>query len=260
MRSGAMAMVVLATLLGCGGGPSAEEVDRSMREFTLAASLREEGNIPGALEHLRVATELDPDNARAYLLLGYIHLERKDWTRAEESLRRGIELLADQRDMAATLAEARNVLGVALIHQRRYDEAIPLLRQSAADMLNHAPWYAWGNLGWAYYEKGEYAEAKQALEEAVRVQPRFCLGHYQLGRTLFAMEQFDEAEEALTLALEADERCERFYQEAWALRGETRARLGRRDEAIADFERCVELGARTEVGESCERYLSEGAP
>lgn len=259
MRSWGVAMVVLATL-GCGGGPSAEEVDRSMREFTLAASLREEGNIPGALEHLRVATDLDPENARAYLLLGYIHLERKDWTRAEESLRRGIELLANQRDMAATLAEARNVLGVALIHQRRYDEAIPLLRQSAADMLNHAPWYAWGNLGWAYYEKGEYAEAKEALEEAVRVQPRFCLGHYQLGRTLFAMERFEEAEEALTLALEADERCERFYQEAWALRGETRARLGRRDEAIADFERCVELGARTELGESCRRYLQEGAP
>lgn len=231
-----------------------------MREFTLAASLREEGNTPGALEHLRVALELHPDNVRAHLLLGYIHLERRDYPRAEEALRRGLELLREQPDMAAIMAEARNVLGVVLIHQRRYDEAIPLLREAASDMLNHAPWYAWGNLGWAHYEKGEYDAAKEALEEAVRVQPRFCLGHFQLGRTLFAMEKFEEADEALTRALEVDERCEQFYQDAWALRGETRARLGRRDDAIADFERCVELSAESEAGRACQRFLEGTAP
>lgn len=226
-----------------------------MRELTLAASLREEGNIPGAIEHLRTALELDPGNARAHLLLGYIHIERGDYALAETFLRRGVELLSEQPDMAATLAEARNMLGVALIHQERYDEAIPLLREAASDMLNHAPWYAWGNLGWAYYEKGEYPAAKEALEEAVRVQPRFCLGHFQLGRTLFAMERFEEADEALTRALEADERCERFFQDAWALRGEVRARLGRREDAIADFERCVGLGTETEAGQTCQRLL-----
>ena len=231
-----------------------------MREFTLAASLREEGNIPGALEHLRVALDLDPDNARAHLLLGYIHLERKDYPKAEQALREGIRLLAEREDMQATLAEAKNVLGVVLIEQERYDQAIPLLREAASDMLNHAPWYAWGNLGWAHYEKGEYPQAKEALEQAVRIQPRFCLGHYQLGRTLFAMEEFEEAEEALTDALEADERCERFYQDAWALRGETRARLGQREDAVADFERCIELGADTQAGETCQRFLSTTAP
>lgn len=231
-----------------------------MREFTLAASLREEGNIPGALERLRIALELDPGNARAHLLLGYIHLERKDYPRAEQALRQGIALLAEREDMAATLAEARNVLGVVLLEQERHDEAIPLLRAAASDMLNHAPWYAWGNLGRAYYEKGDYAQAKEALEQAVRVQPRFCLGHYQLGRTLFAMEDFEAAEAALTRSLEADERCERFYQEAWALRGETRARLGEREDAIADFERCLELGPDTTAGQTCERFLTTTAP
>jgi hypothetical protein len=42
---------------------------------------------------------------------------------------------------------------------------------------------------------------------------------------------------------------------AWRLRGETRAHLGRRDEAISDFERCVELGEGTADGRACRGFL-----
>jgi len=250
--------LVAQGLLACGGGPSEEDVDRSIREFTLAVSLREEGNVPGAIEHLRVALSLDPDNARALVLLGYIHYQRGDLEAAEQYLRNGLAILVERPDMAATLAEARNMLGVVLIRQERYDESIAVLTQSASDVLNRTPWYAWGNLGLAHYEKGDYPQAVEALSQAVRGEPRFCLGHFQLGRTFFAMERFQEAEEALTRALEADERCGRFFQDAWRLRGETRARLGLREEAITDFERCVELGAQSEAGRACRRFLDSG--
>lgn len=226
-----------------------------MAEFRLAATLREEGNVPGALEHLRKAIELDPDNGQAHILLGFVHLQREDPARAEASLREGIRILAQREDTAATLSEARNMLGLALIQEERYDEAIVVLREAAADMLNRAPWYAWGNLGWAYYEKGAYRDAEEALRESVRVQPRFCVGHYRLGQTLFATDRFDDAETSLTHALEADERCGEVFQAAWKLRGETRARLGHREEAIPDFEHCVELGADTEDGRACRRFL-----
>ncbi len=254
-RSGWIGVFLALVTAGC-GGTNAEEMERSMTEFQLAATMRQEGNLPGALEHLQKSLELDADNGNAHVLLGYIYLERGDAVTAERHLRDGISILEGQPDMAASLSEARNMLGVALITREHYDEAIGVLTQSASDLLNHAPWYAWGNLGLAYFQKGDYPQAVEALQQAVRVQPRFCVGYYRLGQTWFAMERFDAAEEALTQALEADERCSEVYQSAWKLRGEVRARLGKRDEAVADFERCIELGERTEDGRACQRLLS----
>lgn len=238
-----------------GDGSTADEAERSMREFQLAATFRDEGNIPDALIHLRRALELDPENARAHLLSGYIHDRRGDFPKAEEHLREGIRILAADPDQAGVLAEARNLLGVVLIHQERYPDAVRELDLSANDAFNAAPWYALGNLGWAYYEMGDHDRSLAVLQRAVTVQPRFCLGHYYLGQTLFALERFDDAEASLTSALEADERCGTVFQDAYKLRGETRARLGHTEEAVSDFERCVELNARSETGRACGRFL-----
>jgi tetratricopeptide (TPR) repeat protein len=248
-------LLCLVVLAAC-GSTSSEDVERSMTEFQLAATMREEGNLPGAHEHLRRALELDEENGLAHALLGYLFLERQDAVTAEGHIRKGIEILEEQPDMAASLAEARNWLGLALLEQEKYDEAIVVLRASAADLLNRAAYLAWGNLGLAYYEKGEHVQAIEALEQSVRAEPRFCVGYFRLGQALFAMERFDVAEEALTHALEADERCGQVFQSAWKLRGEVRARLGKREEAVADFERCIELGERTEDGRACQRLLS----
>ena len=81
--------VVFALLAaGCATTSQAGTPDgeRSYREFQLAASLRDEGQVAGAIEHLRKALELDPDNAEAHLLLGFIQMERRDFENAEQHL------------------------------------------------------------------------------------------------------------------------------------------------------------------------------
>ena len=126
-----------------------------MREYDLARGLREEGNVPSALQHLRTSIALDPENAEAFLLLGWIHYERSNYPAAEENLQRGVDLLVRQDRLGSTLAEARNLLGVTLIERGRYDDAIRVLRASALDDMNTAPHLAWGNLGLAQSRKGE---------------------------------------------------------------------------------------------------------
>ncbi|MEM6960205.1 MAG: tetratricopeptide repeat protein [Myxococcota bacterium] len=252
------AVLTVVFSLGACAHISREEQDRSRREFELAATLHAEGNNQAiVVERLRGALELDPENAEAHLLLGYIHMERSDWETAVKLLKRGLRFLIARQEGDSLVAEAKNVLGAALVHAGRSDEAIPILRQSATDLLNTAPQHAWGNLGMAYIEQQSWDRALEALEAAVEVQPRFCRGYFLMGQVHFARVDLEPAEEVLTQAVEADDRCT-GYQDAYKLRGEVRARLGSRTEAIGDFERCVEINADSEAGRACRRLL-EGA-
>jgi type IV pilus assembly protein PilF len=239
-----------------GGMPAAE---RSDKEFDLAAGLRDEGQTAGAIEHLRKALELDSSNAEAHLLLGFIQMERSDYQNAEQHLSTGIKLLEKQKRAGSTLAEARNIYGVCLIELGRYDDAIEVLRESALDELNTAPHLAWGNLGLAQFHLGEYQETVKSTMEAVRIQPRFCVGYYTMGRAFWHLQQLKDAERALVSALEADPSCgeSRQLQGAWRLRGEVRARLGHRRDAIDDLERCVELDPYTNDGRMCQSLLED---
>ncbi len=238
------------------GTPNGE---RSFREFQLAASLRDEGQTASAIEHLRKALELDPSNAEAHLLLGFIQMERADYQNAEERLSTGIKLLEKQKRGGTTLPEARNWYGLCLVELERYDDAEQVLRQSATDELNTAPHLAWGNLGLAQFRQGEYQETVKSTMEAVRIQPRFCVGYYTMGKALFQLEQWKDAERAFVNALEADPTCsdEPRLQGAWRMRGEVRARLGHRRDAVADLERCVELDPNSNDGRMCQAMLRD---
>jgi type IV pilus assembly protein PilF len=229
---------------------------RAQKEYELAVGLMGEQNIAAAFEHLFKAIELDPKNPESHLLLGNLYLLREDFSKAEAELRRAGELAeGDEQFGPPFMAEVENSLGVVLVHEKKYDEAIETLRESATNIVNRNPHLAWGNLGWAYYEKGQYKDAVEALNQAVRHQARFCLGYYRLGQTYTALRDFVNAEDALTRCLEvSDESC-KTLQSAWHLRGEARAQLGQRQDAIADFERCVELSSASEAGRACQGYL-----
>ncbi len=232
-----------------------------MRQVDLAASLRQEGNIPSALEHLRLALDRDPENVEAFLLLAYIQASRSDFANAELNARRGVAILVAQNRGGSRLAEARNLLGGVLMNLGRTDEAIVILRESAVDAYNQSPHLAWYNLALAQSGAGRQDEALESLVESIRLRPTFCDGYYGMGQILFQQERFEQAEQALSQALTASPTCGETValQGAWNLRGQTRLRLGRRDDAISDLERCIELGPNTEDGARCQSVL-DGSP
>jgi tetratricopeptide (TPR) repeat protein len=252
-----LASFVLPAFAGCVGSTSGADVERSRRELELAAALHEENNVPAAIGHLREALELDSENAEAHLLLAMIHAQRGNTPVAETHAREGVDLLVAQERQGATLAEARNLLGNVLLQRGKHDEAATVLLAAATDEMNTAPHLAWGTLGRVYLEQGRPAEAIEPLRNAVQVQPRFCVGHHFLGRALFELGRFEDAEHALVAALEADPSCADApqLQNAWRLRGETRARLGRHADAVSDLERCAALGPDTQDGRACQRLL-----
>lgn len=231
-----------------------------MRQVDLAASLREEGNIPSALEHLRTALERDPENVEAYLLLAYIEAARTDYAHAEADARRGVAILVEQQRTGARLAEARNLLGGILMNLGRSDEAIEVLHEAAVDAYNQTPHQAWYNLALAQSSAGHTDDAVQSLTESVRLRPTFCDGYYGIGQLRSQQGRYEEAEQALTRALTAEAACGTAptLQGAWRLRAEARQHLGHTQDATADFERCIELGPETEDGVRCQAVLDGG--
>jgi len=234
-----------------------------MKQYELAVGLQQEGNRPGAFKTLYKALDYDPYNARAHLLLAHLFLLNRDEDvkrydrEAEQHFSKVLEIQAGENanTQDSLVSQANNGLGVLHIHQGRYAEAVRELDRAVSDLFNRDAYMAWGNLGWAYLEMHDYTKAVEALIRSVKLRRDFCVGHYRLGRALFAMHDFAKAEQSFTSALEADPRCENF-QDAWQARGETRMSLGNREDARADFERCVELQPKSESGKACSRYLA----
>jgi tetratricopeptide (TPR) repeat protein len=233
-----------------------------MKQYELAIGLRSEGNVPGAYQTLYKALEFDPDNPKAHLLLANMFLLARDDNptehdaKAEHHLKEVLRIQDSERALKepSIVPDAYNGLGVLYIHQGRHAEAEEVLRKAVDDLFNREAYMAWGNLGWLYNQTGQHDKAIDALTRAVRQSPRFCVGYYRLGEAYIAKGELEKAEQALTSAIEADERCGAF-QDAWHMRGEARMKLGHRDDARSDFERCVELGPKTPAGGACRRYL-----
>ncbi len=254
-----MAALSLAACGPGGGGSGAQDPTRmSESEYDLAKDLwLRRGELRDALGHALKAVELDDQNAEAEHLVALLYLDfcsrsSQDCRlpEAEKHARRALSL-------NATLREARNTLGVILIHQKRPRDAVLALRPLSEDILYQTPEKAWGNLGLAYLELGEYDHAIDALRRSLAAQPLFCVGSYRLGLAYEKKGELKPALDALTRALETEAPECRQLQDALAARAQVQARLGQAAEQRADLERCVALSGSTPTGKNCRSMLEK---
>lgn len=249
--------------VGCGprssGGMPAQDPERqSVAEQDLAGDLWiRRGQPRQALEHALKAVELDEKNAEANHLVALLYLDFCRRSIDECHLAEAARYAKVAVEAKPDFREAKNTLGVVLIQQKKYDEAIATLRPLAEDILYQTPENAWGNLGLAYLEKGDLDKAVEALRRSVAAQPNFCVGSYRLGLAYERKQSPAAAIEAYTRALETDHPECKALQDAYAGRARSLVRLGRVDEARTDLDRCVELDKRTTTGRECGALLGK---
>jgi type IV pilus assembly protein PilF len=251
-------LVVLGEL-GCAKGASQQQAEQlSSSEYEIAADLWARQRQPRpALEHALRAAELNPANSDAAHLVSLIYLEFCQNTKIGECRLSEAERFARQavHNDPSSLA-AQNTLAVVLVHERRFDEAISILKPLSQDILYGTPEIAWGNLGWAYLEKGELDLAISALSRAVAVQPLFCVGNYRLGVAYHRAARLASAREALDRALETQAAGCSDLQDAFLERAEVEIKLGAIEPARADLDRCSSLDHRNRTGQACAKLLS----
>jgi Tfp pilus assembly protein PilF len=244
-------------LSGCFHVVSAAEEGRSVAEQTLARDALDHGRLREAFDHVQRSLKINPDNGEAaYLgavvMLGFCALDEKSpdcrYKEAETFARKAVEASPELRD-------AKNTLGVILVNQQRPDEAIAVLKPLTEDLVYGTPESAWGNLGWAYLQRGSTEEAIEALNRAVALQPLFCVGQYRLGLAYEKKGDLPLAREAFTKAVDTDlPQCKRL-QDAYGARARVLTRQGLKAEARADLERCRDMGVQTQTGQKCAAQL-----
>lgn len=251
-----LATIPLAS--GCyAAGPSPEQQKQSVSEIDVAKDFwLNKRQLRAALDHGLRAVELDDSNADAAHLVSLIYLDFCSTSEdcrleeAEEHARRALDLREDYR-------EARNTLGVILVHRKAFADAIAVLKPLSEDMLYRTPENAWGNLGWAYLESGKFDAAIDALRRSVAAQPGFCVGNLRLGVAFEKSGRFLESLDAYSMALDSDHvQCQEL-QDAVAGRARVLLRLGHEDESRQDLQKCIELDKKSEAGQECSALLEK---
>jgi type IV pilus assembly protein PilF len=253
--------LVLGACASASTGEGVKDPDRmSDSEYDVARDLWLRRNSPReALDHALKAVELNEDNADASHLVALIYMDfcsrNADECRLPEAEKHARLALKAKRDYR----EAINTLGVILIHQKRYADAINVLKPLTEDILYQTPENAWGNLGWAQLESGATDAAIESLRRSIAAQPLFCVGLYRLGLAYERRHEDTAAAEMLTRALETQAPGCNGLQDAFAARARIELRLGpeKQDAARSDLQRCVELSGKTNAGKECSSMLQK---
>lgn len=145
---------------------------------------------------LEKATELEPRLAQAHLQLASNAEQRGDYVEAEKRYR--LVLAADPND-----AVALNNLAFLLADKyKKFDEA-PELAEKAYRQSGQSPLIA-DTLGWIYYLRGDYMQAKTILEKAAAADPTNVDVQVHAASASMALRDPAKAKKYLDQALRAD--------------------------------------------------------
>jgi serine/threonine-protein kinase len=150
--------------------------------------------VPRARKNLGAALELDPINANAVLVKGWIEMTYDwDWDSAERSHIRALELGPSQSQVHSSYAymlACRGAVEEAVVEARRAERLDPL-----------SP-LAGQQVGMMLYLARRYEEAIAQLERTIDLSPGYWFAYLRLAQALMATGEYDRGIEVMQKAIE----------------------------------------------------------
>ena len=266
MRSLRPSLLAGALLLSACGGGGSEDVDQLLERADQLLGGDAGPHLQEAATLARRATELEPNNAEAWVLLGdALYYSDRDLDQgfteerggaissAKEAWQRAVQIEPDNADALLGLAMIEGTDGSPDSLRARMD----LLKRAVAGDPAHAE--AWTHLGIAHFDLGDYAAAEQALlkgidppgaEEPTEADTLAEAERY-LGRIYTDQRRFGDAESHLQASIAALEvfRAEEPTDNGcpYQALGRLYAQMGRHDEVWDLYETAAEIGGETPV-------------
>jgi predicted TPR repeat methyltransferase len=179
---------------------------------------------------------MDPslEQARQAFVAGIEHFERHDFEAAAALFEQALQLAPGRPSVLMNL-------GVCCVHLGRFERADVCLRQAlAADATQTDAWMAWGVTQMVL---GDWAQALHSHEQARALGadgPEFCL---RWGECLAHQARLPQALQAFEQALAHDPEL----AEAWSQLAHVQRDMGQTAQAIAGYQRAMQLGADPEL-------------
>jgi Flp pilus assembly protein TadD len=148
------------------------------------------------------------------------------------------QLILGSRYLAAVVPDTdavHNVIGVTLLRERRYEEAVTEFREALARNADSVD--ANRNIAAALAETGHPVDAIGYLRHAVQLDPHNGTTQYELGRLLLDRREFGEASERFRAALHSMPESSSLHNDL----GVALASAGDLCDAIDQFRRAVSL-------------------
>lgn len=188
----------------------------------------EMGQRQAAIDSIQRAIAADPTVPEFPVNLARLQLQVGDVAAAEASAHQAITLAPKQ-------ALPHRLLGMILLQQQKWEDALPPLRKAQALEPGHAD--TLGYQATALRQLGRAEDALALLRKAVAANPQMAMAHLALGLMLADLDRVEEAERAFTDAeARAPEAAQVFHAHGAMVR-----RRGRPDLAEAPLRRALEL-------------------
>jgi Flp pilus assembly protein TadD len=159
--------------------------DAEMRFSTGVMHLRE-GRVDLALEEFKHAVREDPKNPYFQNGLGLAYAAKREWKDAITAFRKALEL-------NPYYVDAKNALGYALIMSGDREGGKKELLAAFSDPMNPAPEISAYNLGRAYLEEKDHAEAVNWLRTSLNRNRAYSDAYLLLAETLVASDRVEAA-------------------------------------------------------------------
>ena len=158
----------------CATPQNTEDIGKSEAHSKLGYAYLRQGQLTEAYIELQKSIELNPANKESFNYLGFISTRFNKYDEAISYYNRAISI--DPK-----FSEALNNLGVAHAKLGNWDDAIKYFNTALSNPLYRTPASAYSNMGYAYYKKGDFSKAEDALEEAIMRNPVLLRAAYILG-------------------------------------------------------------------------------
>lgn len=183
-----------------------------------------------ALQALRRAAELLPNDAEAHGNLGAALHDQERWAEALMSLGKALAIHPDDAQLLIDAADATRALG-------RANEAVALYER--AMRINPRGIEAHNNLGNTFMELGKLDDAVSCYRRALEVAPQQAQIHCNLGNALRRLGHLEQALASSRRALALDQNLGVAHN----TEGLILAALGHREQAVASYRRALALNA-----------------